>query len=150
MQSFPTAVFQILLREHKTFLLKPNLRGKDLSRLLRPKSVVYYEQSQSSIMNKAGRLLRPTSVIYYDQARSSTNPQYSAKEYYKHPSAKAKEFYGRRKIPRHVLSFIKKYATASKKTTKANCTRFKAAKPFRQQCQRSFYGELHLLYIRPL
>ena len=41
MQSFPTMVFQILLREHKTFLLKPNLRGKDLSRLLRPSPVIY-------------------------------------------------------------------------------------------------------------
>ena len=41
MQSFPTMVFQILLRAHKTFLLKPNLRGKDLPRLLRPIPVIY-------------------------------------------------------------------------------------------------------------
>ena len=41
MQSFPTMVFQILLRDHKTFLLKPNLRGKDLPRLLRPILVIY-------------------------------------------------------------------------------------------------------------
>ena len=33
MQSFPTMVFLILLRAHKTFPLKPNLRGKDLPRL---------------------------------------------------------------------------------------------------------------------
>ena len=33
--------FQILFRAHKTFLLKPNLRGKDLPRLLRPILVVY-------------------------------------------------------------------------------------------------------------
>ena len=57
MQSFPTMVFQILLRAHKTFLLKPNPRGKDLPRLLRPSPVIYYDQSQSSIMTKAGRLL---------------------------------------------------------------------------------------------
>ena len=64
--------------------------------------------------------------------------------------SKTTEFYGRRKLPRHVLSFLKNNATASKKPAKAYCTRFKAAKPFRQQCQRSFYGELHLLYIKPL
>lgn len=142
MQSFPTMVFLILLRAHETFLLKSNLRGKDLPRLLRPSPVVYYDQSC--------RLLRPKPVVYYDPNRSSITPEHSAKEYYKHPSANAKEFYSRRKIPRHVLSFIKKYATASKKPAKAYCTRFKAAKPFRQQCQRSFYVVPHLLYIRPL
>lgn len=41
MQSFPTMVFHFLLRAHKTFLLKPNLRGKDLPRLLRPIPVIY-------------------------------------------------------------------------------------------------------------
>ena len=52
-------VFLILLRAHKTFLLKPNLRGKDLPRLLRPILVVYYDQARSSIKTKPGRLLRP-------------------------------------------------------------------------------------------
>ena len=33
--------FRILLRAHKTFLLKPNLRGKDLPRLSRPILVIY-------------------------------------------------------------------------------------------------------------
>ena len=41
MQSFPTMFFLILLRDHKTFLLKPNLRGKDLPRLLKPILVIY-------------------------------------------------------------------------------------------------------------
>ena len=42
-------LFLIVLRVHKTFLLKPNPQGKDLPQLLRP---------------KPGRLLRPTSAIY--------------------------------------------------------------------------------------
>ena len=71
MQSFPTMVFQILLRAHKTFLLKPNLRGKDFPRQLRPSPVVYYDQSRSSIMTNVNHLLRPSLVVYYDQARSS-------------------------------------------------------------------------------
>ena len=33
--------FRILLRAHKTFLLKPNLRGKDVPCLLRPIPVIY-------------------------------------------------------------------------------------------------------------
>ena len=49
MQSFPTMVFLILLRAHKTFLLKPNLRGKDFPRQLRPILVIY--------KTKVGRLL---------------------------------------------------------------------------------------------
>lgn len=57
MQSFPTMVFLILLRAHKTFLLKPNLRGKDFPHLLRPILVIYYDRTRSSIMTQAGRLL---------------------------------------------------------------------------------------------
>ena len=49
--------FRILLRAHKTFLLKQNLRGKDLPRLLRSILVIYYDQRRSSIKTKPGRLL---------------------------------------------------------------------------------------------
>ena len=70
-------VFLILLRAHKTFLLKPNLRGKDLPRLLRPSPVVYYDQAQSPIKTKAGRLLRPSPVVYYNQAWSSIKTEAS-------------------------------------------------------------------------
>ena len=58
-------VFLILLRAHKTFLLKPNLRGKDLTRLLRPIPVIYYDQTRLSIKTNVGRLLRPKPVVYY-------------------------------------------------------------------------------------
>ena len=37
----PTMVSQILLRAHKTSLLKPNLQGKDVPCLLRPILVIY-------------------------------------------------------------------------------------------------------------
>ena len=56
--------FLILLRAHKTFLLKQNLRGKDLTRLLRPIPVIYYDQTRLSIKTNVGRLLRPKPVIY--------------------------------------------------------------------------------------
>ena len=65
-------VLQILLRDHKTFLLKPNPQDKDLPRLLRPSPVVYYDQSRSSIMTEAGRLLRPKSAIIEKQSQILT------------------------------------------------------------------------------
>ena len=40
-QKLSSHCFLILLRVHKTFLLKPNPQGKDLPRLLRPIPVVY-------------------------------------------------------------------------------------------------------------
>ena len=56
--------FRILLRVHKTFLLKPNPQGKDLPRLLWPNPVIYYDRTQSSIKTELGRLLWPTPAIY--------------------------------------------------------------------------------------
>ena len=56
-KTFPATVFRILLRVHKTFLLKPNPQGKDLSRLLRPILVVYYDRTRSSIKTNASHLL---------------------------------------------------------------------------------------------
>ena len=52
-------VSPILLRAHKTFLLKPNLQGKDLPRLLRPILVVYYDQARSSIKTDTNRQRSP-------------------------------------------------------------------------------------------
>jgi len=67
--------FRILLRVHKTYLLKPNLQGKDLPRLLRLSPVVYYDQRQPSIKTKPGRLLRPKPTIIENRAKFSRDKE---------------------------------------------------------------------------